>query len=500
MTQNPNVSQNDNFGFLVDAALVFLGVWTIVHEIAYFIGLSFRQNWNLAIVAGCLSVVAFHRHIKKGPRLLFEKAPLQDRLVLWVSIITAMILTACLYRPDADDEFYLGLSVMSLDFIDRPIKTLPILKESAYALTCYDFLRAAFSHYTGVPLLSSYYLDIPALASILVIISQYRLYRLIGIQNIALAFISFFVIMLAWGDVHRSPANLGFVKLFQGKGLLVWISIPANLYYWLRYHTTLNSTYLVLLVLTSISAIGFSATGIPIIFISFFLMSASSLVSNKHLFRDRKVILLLASGLACLATVAVVVITVFHHKSTGIHTAQGMRTLNSFSDHMVNIEMLHFVLGDSPRAWFALLSLALTPFILKDTPYKKPFSLYITACLFLMAFPFTSALFGLYINESMSWRWLFLLPFVPCMVLVIDKLYSQAVIAQVKLSAGLPALVLILFYWSSHSLISDFNHTQFSYPKPKTPDPNNIVLRYYPDVHAHTEGSYLVSPVTGKLH
>lgn len=500
MTLRHYGSHNDFFGFLLDATLVFFGVWTIVHEIAYFAGLSFRLNWNSALIAGLLSVLAFGRQIKRHPDLLPETLSIQTQFVLWISILAAVSLTICLYRPDADDEFYLGLSVLSLDFMDKPIKSLPILKESAYAITSYDFLRGAFSYYTGVPLLRAYFLFIPGFFSALVIICQYRLYRLAGVQNIPLALISFFVIMLAWGDVHRSPPNIGFVKLFQGKGLLLWISIPASLYYWLRYHVTQNKTYLILLFLASASAVGASATGIPITFLLLLLTAGSSLASNTVLLRDRKFMRLLLVGLASLALVAIIILTAFRPHSSGIHTSQGMRPLHSFSDYIVNIEMLRFVLGDSARAVFALFSLVLTPFILGDTPYRKPFAFYVTGCCLLILFPFTSALSGLYMNASMSWRWLFLIPFLPSMVLLIDRLYIQVNRTYGKLAWGLPTWTLALFYWTSYPIVSEFNHTRFLFPQAKLPDLQKIVLRYYPDVHAHTEGPYLVSPITGKLH
>jgi hypothetical protein len=58
----------------------------------------------------------------------------------------------------------------------------------------------------------------------------YRLLRELVPQGWIIGLLFFFVVMLAWGDVHRSLANFGFVRLFQGKAVFVSAVVPALFY------------------------------------------------------------------------------------------------------------------------------------------------------------------------------------------------------------------------------------------------------------------------------
>ena len=87
------------------------------------------------------------------------------------------------------------------------------------------------SYITGLPLLDSYYLLVPALMSALTVIVTYRLLRKLVPEGWIIGMLFFFVVMLAWGDVHRTLANFGFVRMFQGKSVLVSAVVPALFLY-----------------------------------------------------------------------------------------------------------------------------------------------------------------------------------------------------------------------------------------------------------------------------
>src|SRR6188768_2238214 len=89
------------------------------------------------------------------------------------------------------------------------------------------------SYITGLPLLDSYYLLVPAIMSALTVIITYRLLRELIPEGWFIAMLFFFVVMLTWGDVHRTLANFGFVRMFQGKSVLVSTVVPALFLYFL---------------------------------------------------------------------------------------------------------------------------------------------------------------------------------------------------------------------------------------------------------------------------
>lgn len=460
--------------FLADTFIVFFGIWTLVHQFSYFAGLSFYQTWNIAFFISCLSVISYYlATLKYEGKPLFFRGP----SVVWIAILISILLSVLLYRPDSDDEQYFGQAILALDFTYESMKSLPGIS-TGYALTSYDFIRAALSYYTGLPVLYTFYIVGPAIISIFVIIFQWRLFELLSLKNIGLAFLVFFIVMLAWGDNHRSPANLGYVKLFQGKGALVWLAIPAILFYWLQFEVLRSKQPLVLLFLASICGVGFSPSGIPIAILMAILFFISGLVQLKDKKRGIQRIFLLGVMLLGFLALGLLITHYFEYRSSGIHTSIGVRELNTFSEYLVNWEMLHFVLGDTRRFWFALLALGACPFLLPPSPSRNLMRAYLGFCMALMAIPFSSALMAQFSTSSFAWRWLFVCPFVLCIIVLIN--YIQALKWIYHLKVALVVLLLGLFITSGPLVISEYNHTKFSRLFHQLPDEKKIILRPLP--------------------
>lgn len=495
---NNNVDNNLHVGllaFLADLFIIFFGSWTLVQQITYFAGLNFSQSWKASLITSSFSAFLFATITLKRKSVQIINS---DPLAIWVAILISVALTLFLRRPDSDDELYFAHAILALDFPLEKMKSLQGIS-TGYALTSYDFIRAAISYFSGMPVLYAFYVVGPTIISIVMVIFQARLLKLISVKNIGLSILIFFIAMLAWGDIHRSPANLGYVKLFQGKGALVWVAIPAMLFYWLEFEVTRKKEALLLLVLSAIAGVGFSATGIPIAILMAVLFFASGLIQikNKHGLYKRSFFMILI--LACLLSLGFLIIRYFNYQSSGIHTSVGTRQLNNLSDYLANWEMLHFVLGNTMRFWIALFSLVICPFILPPSPVRKFLQVYLGLCILLISIPFSSAVMAEFSTGSFAWRWLFICPFVLAIMIFIDFIYGLNWKQRSKFI--LSSIILLLFVASGPLLLSKENHTELSLLFHQLPDEKNIVLRPAPYYGKTTslKGSRVISTINEKL-
>jgi len=160
----------------------------------------------------------------------------RDTLTVLGFVFAGIVLTLFLHRPDADDELYLGTTFSLLANADQSIQQVPGYGAGLYAsqfsgIDAYEPFKAMVSYLTGLPVLDSYYLLVPSLMSALTVIVTYRLLRELIPEGWLFGMLFFLVVMLAWGDVHRTLANFGFVRMFQGKSVLVSAVVPALLLY-----------------------------------------------------------------------------------------------------------------------------------------------------------------------------------------------------------------------------------------------------------------------------
>jgi len=480
--------------FITDAFIIFFGLWTIVHQISYFAGLTFHQCWTIAWFISFLGIVLFFI----VSRIWMFSFKSNMNWVICLGVISAITLTLCLLRSSLDDEEYLGLAVLALDFESHPMKSLPGLY-TGYAMTSYEFLRACFASATGIPLLASYYFVFPGLISVFVVVFQWRLMRLLSVDNMAIALCVFFIVMLTWGDTRRTPPNYGFVRLFQGKGALVWLVIPAVQYYWLQYIVNSDSKSFFLMFFAVVAGTGFSPTGAPIGLLVITVLIFATFIRLRSFGSMIEIICL---GMIAIYPLAIGLLMKFYfgHSSPGVHTKEGMRAIHGFSDLFINSEMLRFVFGDGMRGIMALFSFAIFPWVLRVSKYKILMKTFSEICLAMILFPLTSSLLGILGFATMSWRWLWIVPFGLAIVVVVDRLCSLGTSYYARLTiAGV--LVATFVVVSPSWVISENNkNTRFALPAYKLQNVQHIVLRPAPYNNSVTkvEGPWLISPISGK--
>ncbi len=482
-------------GVAADALLVFFAVFTCTGHVAYFAGLNFAQWWTLGWPLGAIALLAW---IWRAPPGLNSSGSLRGEmddfknLSLVVAIMVAVGLTLCLHRPDADDECYLGLAAIAIDNplarLDSQFAALSCLR--GYSLTSFDFLRGSTTWLTSLPLLASYYLLWPAIVAAAVVVFQFRLYKQFGVRHLTLALLVFFIVMLAWGDTHRSPANFGFVRFFQGKGALFWLTIPAATLFWARAVTNGGRRPVFLLACTIVAGTGFSPTGVSVALLLLGIFWLATLIDGG-LHGPRRWLL------AWLPVIAIypfaIGLTIWYQVTTQPFVTRLGPGMNVGPP---SLKMLDYAFGDGVRSIVALACAVMLPFLLRESAARRPIAIVSVLLSCLLLLPWTSSLLAGISHDSFGWRWLYLIPFVPAMVVAIDRLAGNPKPALPR-QARVAGVLLLFVFVSPHRVMSERNYTRFGWPGYKLPDATRVHLRTY-EAAAVIEGGRIVSPVTGK--
>lgn len=475
-----------------DLFFIAFGSWTILDILFYFCGLSFSILVTISIF-----VVPFICWCAAGKCYSYENCDYiqpNEMLMLCLFIVAAVIVTICLNRPDADDQQYLGTSILVLNYADIPIRSLLSHYGIGYAFPSDRLLKSALSYFTGLPILTSYYLVLPAFYSILVIVAYYKLLNLLIQKRWVVGIAFLFIIMFAWGDVHRTYANFGFVRLFQGKACLVSFVVPAIIYYYIRYIETEKYRNLLLLSMALISGVGFSATGIIVgpLTLCFLALANFKIKSNM-----RSQIVLVS----CLAVPILLGILIRYY--FGIHRA-GVHTIKGVQESTTNYEMIKFVFGNGYRGVFALLCFMVSPlFVTHVNGAKNVYGKYVLLGIVLLAIPWTSELIAWSTYPTASWRWMWALPISLSMCIVMGRISDIKLnLKKIDLHLGyifVILLSLLYVYSADRIVVSHKNYTTFTWPSYKLAHRNKVWLRRYREFASIKDG-YILLPKSNKKY
>lgn len=243
----------------IGAALVAALSLAALHGLA-----DLRLAWLLAIVG--LGTLAL-RERNAAPEI--PRAAAAPLLLCGAAVLGA-VLASLAQRPDADDAFYLQAAIAAAAAPGQPLLAadtlhglpgLPLILP-VYQLHSIEMLWAAVARWTGLPVLDIAHIATPVLAGALLPLAQARLLRLLLPMHwrwglvVVLAFL-----LLAGGAVH-SFGNFGFVRLHQGKGLLVSIALPALTAYAIEFARAPSRGRGLRLAAAQIAALGFSASAV----------------------------------------------------------------------------------------------------------------------------------------------------------------------------------------------------------------------------------------------
>ncbi len=246
----------------------------VVIPALFLIAGTLNYFWFWAAVLVALFIVYYRVGKKQADVFDFNDADITSLQTLICIIICGAVVTCISIfskRYDADDSFYLSIVVQALEAPQLPT----LLYESLNGLTdtimpikrrvcTYELLVAAFTNIFTLNHLTVYYVVFPILSSLMFVWLFFFMYKRILMTNKAaiVALVALIIILLVWGDAHRTYGNFSFVRFFQGKSLLIQLFIPAAAFFAIQYIKNGYRLNLFLLAFVLIGASGVSINGI----------------------------------------------------------------------------------------------------------------------------------------------------------------------------------------------------------------------------------------------
>jgi MFS family permease len=174
------------------------------------------------------------------------------------------------HRPDADDAFYANVAVAAVEHPELPLLArdtlhgrfdLPVHLPS-YRLHSYEVAVAALSLLTGIAALPLFHLVAGPLAALFVPLAHASLFRLLAPRVWLFATAVLVLVLAAPGETHRWYGNFAFVRMWQGKAILLSIAAPWIAALALRFALAPSRIGWLRLAAAQIAAIGASASAL----------------------------------------------------------------------------------------------------------------------------------------------------------------------------------------------------------------------------------------------
>ena len=385
----------------------------------------------------------------------------------------AVIVTLASHRPDLDDSSFIQIAAQtlrhpelapltfdaSLGFILEPLRFAP------YRLASYETLVALITGWTGLNILTVYYLLLPGLTASLTIGVAYLFSRWFLPRGLAvLATGIFLLIMLAWGESHIAYGNRVFVRLFQGKGLLIALTTPLSVIMGLLLLRCPSLWNWILLALAQIAAIGVSSSGLVCTF------TTTALLLITAIRRDVKAVVFATALIA--STLIYPAILAAWLKFYG----GSVKPLSEIGTYLP----INASLGLGIREALALSALALGFGALCVSIQKREYGLLAGATLLLIFNPWFSELVSGLSARNMSWRLAWAAP-IPLLLAVafaavIAPLFLiRSPIKKLPLFSSVIGIVALIFFLATARwTLAASNSVTWRWPSAKLPVEYNL--------------------------
>ena len=231
-------------------------------------GLPYPVFWWMALLAIC---GAWMWNLRDRPHV--TSGDHANGYAAWIVLlvaIAAVCVTLFASRPDADDAFYRSISATLLRYPRQPVllhdtlyrlPDIPILLQF-YRLSNYDVLVGTLARLTGVDHLLVAYLILPSIFAAFCVLGWAYLLRRIVPARWPWVLPVLFLVVLALGEMHRDYGNFAFVRLFQGKAILVTVMVPVIAGSALLFGRHGGVRHWLLLFAAEIAALGVSASAL----------------------------------------------------------------------------------------------------------------------------------------------------------------------------------------------------------------------------------------------
>ncbi|UJM90027.1 DUF6077 domain-containing protein [Rhodanobacter denitrificans] len=232
--------------------------------------ITLHFSW-LAFWAGSIVMLALAAYSARSGTEQ-EEQPLSpvsriDKVWIVALCIAGALLTLAVSRSDLDDAYYVAVAAFSASHLHAPLLgTDPMFGEHgwpllfpSYRFSAYEPLAGAIAHALNLPAMDIMHRGLPPLGAIAMVGAIFFCTRETVPQHWVSAGTAVIVLMLLFGEEHRSAANFGFVRAFQGKALFLWIMVPTIFGLSFRYASHRGRPFdLFLLACAQVASIGLS--------------------------------------------------------------------------------------------------------------------------------------------------------------------------------------------------------------------------------------------------
>jgi hypothetical protein len=457
------------------AALVSLGLYATTGRI--------QVLWLSAIP--WLLVLCLRELISRPARTRPDAASGRDasadprgrQALLFGLALVCSVLTLVAHRPDADDAFYVNMAVAAADHPSAPLLAgdtlhgvpgvplpLPI-----YKVHSLELLAASLSHLTRLPVLSVAHLWLPAMVAFLVPLAYARLLRpLMPRAWLWGVFFAMAFLLLAGGASH-GHANFAFVRLHQGKSMLLSLGLPLLMAYALEFGLAPSIGRWLRLAAAQIAAVGLSASGLwlaPAV-AGLALASAGARPPRRAAIRT------LLIGVAASAYPLALGLGLRADTEAAFRNAAVPVAKAALRSNTLVSETLWAGLGQDPASWLVLFA-ALGAWCVAPSATARRFCvLFPLAFLLLFLNPYTAPWIASHVTSGPTyWRVVWMLPIPVLVAVMLGAPLARPVWRERRWVApclSLSAAAVALVWAPATYTLSSVNHVRLDWPGWKVP-------------------------------
>jgi hypothetical protein len=285
------------FHVVVQFLLWLLACWTITYHVIFIARWpslwQIPMSCSVLLVCLCCWLPQWIKYLKPVSKPRCDWSAIFPLIIL--SLLVSMLSTVA-NRPDADDIGYFHRALVQLGVLDGPFLVqdtthyghgIPGMP-STHLLTSYEMLFSLVGGSLGLDPLSGYQNVGGAVFSGLLPIVYFLMGRELGLTprrsfTLAAGCVLFLVFD---GNIHRSYGNFGFVRMWQGKSVLMTVVVPLIWLYCRMFWNGRSLSIWVILVLIGIVGTGLSAIGFFFVPLTVFVCSTGLAVTS--IWHDRQ--------------------------------------------------------------------------------------------------------------------------------------------------------------------------------------------------------------------
>ncbi len=445
-------------------------VWSlfVLPVIAIVLRLVDAPYWSVWLALLSSAVVVFRTAsipVANHPETLRPEMTSQ-RVGIVALIIFGAVLTAITHRPDLDDAQYLNFVVTALDFPSEPLYARSglwqdpdvALELPIYRFHTYELLIATLSNVFGIQHKLLYYLILAPMFGAVAVLVQWRLACYLAPTYALSIVLVWLVLTIALGESHRELGNFAFVRLFQGKAILVTVALPLCLLLGLRFAEVPDWRRALALAMAVVASLGMSSSALVAVpFVVAAALGGGLLGASRA-----SIMRILVGGLVSLCLLVAIGVFLWMTINPGGTPIEAESMFSAGSG-------LSTVLGEGVLGAVILALFPLAPVFLNAVKRRRLYAT--TTLIYVIAVlnPWTAPLLGKLLDSALLWRLFWSVPFLVSASICLAALAALTAnqIPGVARWVVLPILLAALLLSSGRLSISPDNAVVIALPRYK---------------------------------